>query len=64
MEAARVLVDCSADDLFSFCNSHPFAGEKMGEILEGEMCGMTLSEPKNGNAQHLRVVSVSPLHTG
>ncbi|KAK8913653.1 hypothetical protein KSP39_PZI024008 [Platanthera zijinensis] len=36
----------------------------MGEILEGEMCGMTLSEPKNGNAQHLRVVSVSPLRTG
>ncbi|KAK8961581.1 hypothetical protein KSP40_PGU007724 [Platanthera guangdongensis] len=54
------LVGCSADDLFSFCNSHPFAGEKMGEILEGEMCGMTLSEPKNGNARSIFASSPSP----
>ncbi|PKU78911.1 uncharacterized protein LOC110111277 [Dendrobium catenatum] len=62
--AARVLVGCSADELFNFCKSHPFAEEKMGEILEGEMCQMTLCEPKNGNAQHLRVVSVVPLRAG
>ncbi|KAI0498244.1 hypothetical protein KFK09_021485 [Dendrobium nobile] len=62
--AARVLVGCSADELFNFCKSHPFAEEKIGEILEGEMCQMTLCEPKNGNAQHLRVVSVVPLRAG
>ena len=32
--------------------------------LEGEMFKMTLSKPKNGNAQHLWVVSVIPLRTG
>ena len=35
-----------------------------GKILEGEMFRMTLSKPKNGNAQHLRVVSVVPLRSG
>jgi hypothetical protein len=32
--------------------------------LEGEMCRMTLSKPKNGNAQHLRAVSIVPLRSG
>lgn len=35
-----------------------------GKVLEGEMFRMTLSKPKNGNAQHLRVVSVVPLRSG
>lgn len=35
-----------------------------GKVLEGEMLTVTLSKPKNGNAQHLRVVSVVPMRTG
>ncbi|KAJ8423315.1 hypothetical protein Cgig2_026131 [Carnegiea gigantea] len=35
-----------------------------GRILEGEMFQMTLSKPKNGNAEHLRVVSIVPLRSG
>lgn len=31
------------------------------KVLEGQMFKMTLSKPKNGNAQHLRVSSVVPL---
>lgn len=42
----------------------PFAAAKAGKILEGEMFKMTLSKPKNGNAQHLRAVSVVPLSSG
>ncbi|XP_065866228.1 uncharacterized protein [Euphorbia lathyris] len=62
--AARVLFGCSADDFFHFAKFHPFAAENAGTILEGEMLKMTLSKPKNGNAQHLRAVSVLPLRTG
>ncbi|PKA45933.1 hypothetical protein AXF42_Ash016960 [Apostasia shenzhenica] len=40
------------------------SAEKMGEMLEGEMCQMTICEPKSGNAQHLRAVSIVPLRTG
>lgn len=35
-----------------------------GRALEGEMLTVTLSKPKNGNAQHMRVVSVVPLGSG
>lgn len=35
-----------------------------GKVLEGEMLRVTLSKPKNGNAQHQRVVSVVPLRSG
>ncbi|KAK4358672.1 hypothetical protein RND71_020901 [Anisodus tanguticus] len=58
--AARVLFGCSADDFFDFAKTHPFAGK----ALEGEMLKVTLSQPKNGNARHLRVMSVLPLRTG
>ena len=34
------------------------------KALEGEMFKMILSKPKNGNAQHLRAVSILPLRTG
>ena len=40
------------------------AGETVNKILEGEMFKMTISKPKNGNAQHQRVVSAVPLRTG
>ena len=40
------------------------AGANAGKALEGEMFKMTLSKPKNGNAQHLRAVSILPLRTG
>lgn len=57
--------------LIYFQHSLPFrmtssinAGEIVNEILEGEMFCMTLSKPKNDNAQHLRVVSAVPLRTG
>ncbi|XP_074285038.1 uncharacterized protein LOC141610717 [Silene latifolia] len=62
--AAKILFGCSADDFFNFAKIHPFAAANAGKILEGEMCRMTLSKPKNGNAQHLRVASVVPLSSG
>ncbi|XP_022140388.1 uncharacterized protein LOC111011075 [Momordica charantia] len=62
--AARVLFGCSADEFFDFAKLHPFAAETASEILEGEMFRMTISKPKNGNAQHSRVVQVVPLSSG
>ncbi|GAB4858253.1 hypothetical protein Ancab_009650 [Ancistrocladus abbreviatus] len=62
--AARVLFGCSADEFFDFAKLHPFAAATTGVLLEGEMFRMTLSKPMNGNAQHLRVVSVIPLNSG
>ena len=41
-----------------------YAAVSASRILEGEMFKMTLSRPENGNAQHLRVVSVVALRTG
>ncbi|XP_002523706.2 uncharacterized protein LOC8275225 [Ricinus communis] len=62
--AARILFGCSADEFFDFAKIHPFASANAGKALEGEMFRMTLSKPKNGNAQHLRAVSILPLRTG
>ncbi|XP_071705935.1 uncharacterized protein [Rutidosis leptorrhynchoides] len=62
--AARVLFGCSAQDFFDFAKIHPFSCETASRILEGEMLKVTLSKPKNGNAQHQRVVSVVPLKLG
>ncbi|KAL3828945.1 hypothetical protein ACJIZ3_017747 [Penstemon smallii] len=62
--AARVLFGCSADEFFDFAKTHPYAATTAGRALEGEMLTVTLSKPKNGNAQHLRVVSVVPLRSG
>ncbi|GFQ01493.1 hypothetical protein PHJA_002293200 [Phtheirospermum japonicum] len=62
--AARVLFGCSADEFFDFAKTHPYAATAAGRALEGEMLTVTLSNPKNGNAQHLRVVSVAPLRSG
>ncbi|KAF8403122.1 hypothetical protein HHK36_011216 [Tetracentron sinense] len=62
--AARVLFGCSADEFFHFAKLNPFAAVTAGKVLEGEMFRMTLSKPKNGNAQHLRVASVVPLSSG
>ncbi|XP_069150148.1 uncharacterized protein [Solanum lycopersicum] len=62
--AARVLFGCSADEFFDFSKTHPFAAASAGNALEGEMLKITLSQPKNGNARHLRVVSVFPMRTG
>ncbi|CAN0916469.1 hypothetical protein LINGRAHAP2_LOCUS29729 [Linum grandiflorum] len=62
--AARVLIGCSADEFFHFAKLHPFAAANCGKMLEGEMVKMTLSKPRNGNAQHLRAVSIVPLRTG
>lgn len=61
---ARVLFGCSADEFFDFAKTRPFAAAAAGKALEGEMLKITLSQPKNGNARHLRVVSVLPLRTG
>ncbi|KGN46888.2 hypothetical protein Csa_020864 [Cucumis sativus] len=58
---ARVLFGCSADEFFDFAKLHPFAAETVSEILEGEMLRITISKPKNGNAQHSRVVQIVPL---
>ncbi|KAI4322313.1 hypothetical protein L6164_022020 [Bauhinia variegata] len=62
-KVARVLFGCSADEFFDFAKLHPFSGETVDKILEGEMFQMTLSKPQNGNAQHLRVVSAVPLRS-
>ncbi|KAL0436931.1 UNVERIFIED_CONTAM: hypothetical protein Sradi_0401000 [Sesamum radiatum] len=59
--AARVLFGCSADEFFDFAKIHPYAAMAAGRALEGEMLTVTLTSPKNGNAQHLRVASVVPL---
>ncbi|XP_072962902.1 uncharacterized protein [Typha angustifolia] len=61
---ARVLMGCSADELLGFFGAHRFAAEKAAEVLEGEMCKMTLKASAKGNAEHLRVVAVQPLRTG
>ncbi|XP_068646511.1 uncharacterized protein [Aristolochia californica] len=61
--AARVLFGCSADDFFNFAKFNPFSAEKAGRILVGEMLKVTLSTPKSGHAQHLRVTSVVPLRS-
>ncbi|KAL8029734.1 hypothetical protein ABFX02_14G243900 [Erythranthe guttata] len=62
--AAKVLFGCSADEFFDFAKTHPYAAMAAGRALEGEMLTVTLSKPKNGNAQHMRVVSVVPLRSG
>ncbi|GAB2294033.1 hypothetical protein Dimus_028249 [Dionaea muscipula] len=62
--AARVLFGCSANEFFDFAKLHPFAAATAGDVLTGEVLRMTLSKPKNGNAQHMRVVSVVPLRSG
>ncbi|KAL8515935.1 hypothetical protein ACS0TY_014586 [Phlomoides rotata] len=62
--AARVLFGCSANEFFDFAKTNPYAAETAGRALMGEMLTVTLSKPKNGNAQHLRVVSVVPMRTG
>nr|GEU83632.1 hypothetical protein [Tanacetum cinerariifolium] len=59
--AAKVLFGCSAQHFLDFANIYPFSAETASKILEGEMLRVTLSKPKNGNAQHQRVVSVVPL---
>ncbi|KAI5666386.1 hypothetical protein M9H77_16239 [Catharanthus roseus] len=61
---ARVLLGCSADEFFDFAKIHPFAAANAGMVLKGELLRVTLTKPKNGNAQHLRVVSVVPLRSG
>ncbi|KAK9124155.1 hypothetical protein Sjap_013757 [Stephania japonica] len=61
--AARVLFGCSADEFFDFVKRNPFAAMAAGKVLEGELFRMTLSKPKNGNAQHLRVASIAPLRS-
>ncbi|KAA0037314.1 uncharacterized protein E6C27_scaffold3G00270 [Cucumis melo var. makuwa] len=58
---AKVLFGCSADEFFDFAKLHPFAAETVSEILVGEMFRITISKPKNGNAQHSRVVQIVPL---
>lgn len=62
--AAKVLFGCSADEFFDFAKLHPFAAATANKILEGEMIKVTLSRPKNGNAEHLRVSQVFPLRSG
>lgn len=62
--AARVLFGCSADEFFRFANLNPLAAGTAGQILEGEMIRITLTKPRNGNAQHLRVSSIVPLRSG
>ncbi|XP_059626848.1 uncharacterized protein LOC132269607 [Cornus florida] len=61
---ARVLFGCSADEFFDFAKIHPFAAVNLDKVLEGEMLRVTLSKPKNGNAQHLRAISVVPIRSG
>ncbi|KAJ0970298.1 hypothetical protein J5N97_023175 [Dioscorea zingiberensis] len=58
--AARVLFGCSADE---FLQLDPSSALKVGQMMVGEICRITLKPPTNGNAQHLRVVSIEPLRS-
>ncbi|RZC50473.1 hypothetical protein C5167_018901 [Papaver somniferum] len=59
---ARVLIGCSADEFFNFTTVNPSAAVTASKLLEGKMFQMKLSKRKmNGNAQHLRAISVTPL---
>ncbi|KAK4763378.1 hypothetical protein SAY86_009146 [Trapa natans] len=60
---ARALFGCSADEFWDFARLHPFATAAANRVLEGELFRMSLSTPKNGNAQHLRVTSVVPVRS-
>ncbi|KAJ4749956.1 replication factor-A carboxy-terminal domain protein [Rhynchospora pubera] len=62
--AARALLGCPASDFLQFCSARDGAARTAGQLLEGEMCRLTLKASKKGNAEHLRVVSVEPLRTG
>ncbi|KAJ4892350.1 OB-fold-like protein [Raphanus sativus] len=63
--AATVLFGCSADEFFHFTKLNPKASASMvNQVFDGEMFRMTLSRPKNLNAQHMRVTSVVPLRSG
>ncbi|KAH9326153.1 hypothetical protein KI387_006331, partial [Taxus chinensis] len=58
---AKVLMGCSADELFDFSCANPFALEAAERILEGQMFQMVLRKPRSGNAQHMRIDSIMPL---
>ncbi|GLT65026.1 hypothetical protein SLA2020_374810 [Shorea laevis] len=62
--AAKVLFGCSAHEFLDFAKIHPFTAENASKVLEGEMLQMTLSKPKNLNAQHLRAVTIVPVRSG
>ncbi|KAJ0261862.1 hypothetical protein HA466_0048980 [Hirschfeldia incana] len=62
--AATVLFGCSADEFFHFTKLNPKAASMVNQVFDGEMLRMTLTRPKNLNAQHLRVTSVVPLRSG
>ncbi|KAI6685199.1 hypothetical protein NL676_031112 [Syzygium grande] len=61
---ARIMFGTSADEFFDFAKLHPFAAVAAARILEGELFRMTLSKPRSGNAQHLRVTSLVPMRSG
>ncbi|GLJ06572.1 hypothetical protein SUGI_0042270 [Cryptomeria japonica] len=58
---AKVLMGCSADELFDFSCANPFALEASARFLEGQMFQMVLRKPQSGNAQHMRIDSIVPL---
>ncbi|KAJ7981053.1 Nucleic acid-binding, OB-fold containing protein [Quillaja saponaria] len=60
--ASRVLFEGSLYS-FDFAKLLSFSAENFGKVLEGEMFRITLSKPKSGSAQHLRVVSFVPLRS-
>ncbi|CAH8381773.1 unnamed protein product [Eruca vesicaria subsp. sativa] len=62
--AATVLFGCSADEFFHFTKLNPKAASMVNQVFDGEMLRMTLTRPKNLNAQHMRVTSVVPLRSG
>ncbi|XP_030520643.1 uncharacterized protein LOC115734166 [Rhodamnia argentea] len=61
---ARIMFGTSADEFFDFSKLHPFAAVAAARMLEGELFRMTLSKPRSGNAQHLRVTSLVPMRSG
>ncbi|XP_017983172.1 PREDICTED: uncharacterized protein LOC108663466 [Theobroma cacao] len=62
--AAKVIFGCSAQQFFDFATLHPYAAKNASNALVGEMFRITLSKPKRGNAEHLRMTSVVPLRSG
>ncbi|XP_039139005.1 uncharacterized protein LOC120276348 [Dioscorea cayenensis subsp. rotundata] len=59
--ATRAIFGGSADEFFDLCELHPDAVWMAGEMMVGEICRVTLRRPTNGNAEHLRAVSLVPL---
>ena len=47
--------------IYTYTHTHMYAGENVRKELLGEMVQLTLRSPRNGRAQHMRIVSMVTL---